>query len=256
MTRFGTPAWFDRQFSGADGPAGDAWGHRWRGSQRYRHTLSLDLLRPTLPRGGTLEILDIGCAVADFTARVQALCPGSRTTAVDLVPRAVEIVRRQHPGLRAAAAALPRLPFPPGIFDLVIALEVLYYLPPEGRREGVREIHRLLRPGGRILFSGQLDGGVKYHSREELRALFDRDFEIEATRYVHTRAYYFMEGWMLRCMRNLQRASSRFSSILPSRLSTGNLPRLAGRLIEGALAPEAVPAFMDRVGSRAMGSKG
>ncbi len=246
--RFGTPGWFEAQFREADRPEGDAWGHRWRGSQRYRHDLSLSMIRPLLSRGEELSILDIGCAAADFTALLQG--PGRRVTATDIAPRAAEIARRQCPAIESAAAALPALPFRPESFDLVVALEVLYYLSREGRREGVRELHRVLRPGGRLLFSGQLDGNVKYHSREELDEILSPYFRIEATREVHTRLYYSLEGRMLTLMRSL----NRFSAAIPAPFSS--CLGLTGGLIKTVLTPKVLPSVFDRIGTGVMRSKG
>ena len=248
MMRFGTPGWFEAQFREADGSEGDAWGHRWRGSQRYRYDLSLGMIRPLISRGEKLSILDIGCAAADFTALLQG--PGRRVTAIDIAPRAAEIARRRCPTVESAAAALPALPFRPESFDLVVALEVLYYLPPEGRREGVRELHRVLRPGGHLLFSGQLDGNVKYHSREELDEILSPYFRIEATREVHTRLYYSLEGRMLALMRSLKRISAPLPAPFSSCLG------LAGGLIKAALTPKVLPAMFDRIGAGAMHSRG
>lgn len=246
--RLGTPGWFEAQFREADGPEGDAWGHRWRGSQRYRHDLSFSMVRPLISRGEKLSILDIGCAAADFTALLQG--PGRRVTAIDISPRAAHIARRQCPAVESAAAALPALPFGPRSFDLVVALEVLYYLSPAERREGVREMHRVLRPGGHLLFSGQIDGNVKYHSREELDEILSPYFRIEATREVHTRLYYSLEGRMLTLMRSLKRISPRLPPPLSSCLG------LAGGLVKTAIIPKVLPSVFDRIGAGATRSKG
>jgi SAM-dependent methyltransferase len=54
-------------------------------------------------------------------------------------------------GLRILAADLSRLPFAPRSFDVVVANSTLEHLADP--RAAVREAHRVLRPGGRFLFT-------------------------------------------------------------------------------------------------------
>lgn len=70
-------------------------------------------------------------------------------------------------GIDASVADIERLPFADDEFDAVLANRVLYYLPDlDG---GLREIVRVLRPGGRLV-------AVTYseHHLEELGGLLER----------------------------------------------------------------------------------
>jgi len=134
-------------------------------------------------------------------------------------------------------------------------------------------------PGGHLLFSGQLDGNVKYHSMAELSELFDPYFLVVTSRYVHCGLYYYIEGWMLVLMNSVRRISMELSGsrqgILiepeanPRELDLGSKSRTpphaailspllgqASDLIKRALTPTAFPALLDRIGTWAMGPKG
>jgi SAM-dependent methyltransferase len=55
--------------------------------------------------------------------------------------------------VRAARADAEALPFPDGSFDLVLGHAVLHHLPNLSR--AFSEFHRVLTPGGRIVFAGE-----------------------------------------------------------------------------------------------------
>lgn len=53
-------------------------------------------------------------------------------------------------------ADLTRLPFPDASFDLVSCISVLEHMPPDTRTRGVREMARVLKPGGQLLLTYDL----------------------------------------------------------------------------------------------------
>ncbi|MGH3980898.1 MAG: class I SAM-dependent methyltransferase [Pseudonocardiaceae bacterium] len=87
-------------------------------------------------------VLDVGCA--DGVLRAALPPSGPRLVGVD----ASMTLLRAHPApvVRADAAWLP---FVGGVFDAVTALNVLYHLTDP--LPAVREAHRVLRPGGRLV---------------------------------------------------------------------------------------------------------
>jgi SAM-dependent methyltransferase len=90
------------------------------------------------------RVLDVGTGTG--TAAVAARARGARVSAVDADAQMVAAARAR--GVDAHTGALPELPYPDGKFDAVVGNFVLNHV---GRpRAALAELHRLLRPGGRI----------------------------------------------------------------------------------------------------------
>lgn len=94
------------------------------------------------------DVLEVGVgAGTDF---VQWVRGGARATGVDLTAAGVALTRERLglEGLtaRVLEADAERLPFADASFDLVYSYGVLHHSPDT--RQAVREVHRVLRPGG------------------------------------------------------------------------------------------------------------
>ena len=94
------------------------------------------------------RLLEVGCGMG--TDLLQFARSGAKVTGVDLTPRSIEISRR-HLSLYGergdfANADCERLPFADESFDVVYSNGVLHHTPDTAG--AVREIHRVLRPGG------------------------------------------------------------------------------------------------------------
>lgn len=107
--------------------------------------------QPAWPSGG--EVLELGCGAGWFWANAVRHAPADlRLTLTDLSPgmveETVERVRELSRWARVEgqAADASALPFASASFDVVQALHMLYHLPEPA--VGVREIARVLRPGG------------------------------------------------------------------------------------------------------------
>ena len=224
---WGSRAWQEAHFPAEQlETTGDTWGIRWRGVEKLRHASYLRLLRDVLRRPEPLRVLDLGCALCDFTKKAAALNPANQFWVTDTAANAIAWVDRHCPDFISSVGTLPDIPFNVQ-FDVVLCLEVLCYLDRDGRRESILAIQRRLRPSGVLLFSGVLNAGERYHAETELLRLIGEAFDIEHVAYNHWRLYKRVleqpldrsAGVLGTIRRQLDLSQAEFESRLPSRRS-------------------------------------
>jgi ubiquinone/menaquinone biosynthesis C-methylase UbiE len=98
-----------------------------------------------------LRVLEVGCGVG--TDGAQFAKAGADYTGIDLTEAAVDLTRRRFeifnlPGTFRVADA-EKLDCPDNSFDLVYSHGVLHHTPDTAA--AIREVHRVLRPGGRAV---------------------------------------------------------------------------------------------------------
>jgi SAM-dependent methyltransferase len=118
--------------------------------ERYRY----QAYAPWMPRLMEFEgfrgarLLEVGCGMG--TDLLQFARGGARCTGVDLTPRSVEITRHRFKLYGAEGNFMisdgERLPFRSESFDVVYSNGVLHHTPDTAG--SIREVHRVLRPGG------------------------------------------------------------------------------------------------------------
>lgn len=91
-----------------------------------------------------LRILDLGCGKGRFARHLVAL--GAEVVGLDASPGMIA----HATGLDRVLGSAWRLPFGARLFDGVIAVEVLEHLPRRGLDAALREMLRVLKPGGRL----------------------------------------------------------------------------------------------------------
>jgi SAM-dependent methyltransferase len=92
------------------------------------------------------RVLEVGCGMGQFAERVGHELD-TELVALDLAPRMVELARER--GVDARVGDVQALPFAEGEFGCVIANWMLYHVPDLDA--AVRELARVLRPGGRLV---------------------------------------------------------------------------------------------------------
>jgi 2-polyprenyl-6-hydroxyphenyl methylase/3-demethylubiquinone-9 3-methyltransferase len=100
----------------------------------------LDVLGPLPGR----RILDLGCGKGRFATHLAA--GGAEVVGLDLSARMIA----RAEGLDRVLASARRLPFGPGVFDAVVAVEVLQHVSPDTIGGVLSEVARVLRPGGLV----------------------------------------------------------------------------------------------------------
>jgi len=114
------------------------------------------------------RVLDLGAGTGAISA--QALAHGCRVTAVDASAAMISRLRRELPGVTASVMDVHRLDFPDASFDLVTAGFVLHLL--DDPAAAVREVRRVLTPGGRLSFAGPGPNLVDDHVLDLPNSLF------------------------------------------------------------------------------------
>lgn len=97
--------------------------------------------------------LDAACGPGHIT-RLMA-DTGASATGVDLTPNMIEMAGKLNPHIDFRVANVDELPFDSGCFDAVLVNYAIHHFARPDR--AVREIHRVLKPGGRFVFAGVLE---------------------------------------------------------------------------------------------------
>jgi len=110
---------------------------------------------PFLP-SASLHILEWGCGPARIIRHLPSVFPGAIITGTDYNRQTIDWCRASINGVQFTVnGLLPPLPFGPASFDMVYALSVFTHLSGEAHPQWLHELHRILRPGGLLLFTTQ-----------------------------------------------------------------------------------------------------
>ncbi len=115
----------------------------------FTQAIGADRLRRT-----GLKLLDWGCGCGRISAMFLRYRPEVQVTGVDIADNCVQWCRKNLAGGRFLTTGLyPPLPFPDGAFDVVLASSVMTHLKREAQGQWLREMRRILAPGGLLLAS-------------------------------------------------------------------------------------------------------
>jgi len=143
---------------------------------RGKEYLIRNIMDSLYPQAKDLRILDVGCGTGYIT---RMLGQYGDVTGLDMADIALEFCARN--GVASVKkGSIGNIPFEDNQFDLVCALDILYHKAVENDEEAIREVCRVLKPGGRVIITtsamqclfGKNDivqHGARRHSRNELR---------------------------------------------------------------------------------------
>lgn len=137
------PAGFERKFRLDIDP----WNYTGSSFEHFKR----DVLLRACGRRVYGRILELGCAIGETTRGLAPFC--LRLLAVDSSPTALEEAKRRLNGDRRVSFRRATLPqeMPRGRFDLIVASEIVYYLPNHQLDRLLQRIDLALAPGGRLV---------------------------------------------------------------------------------------------------------
>ena len=121
-----------------------------RGSGDRRLAVDLAELRPGQ------RVLDVGCGTGTLALLAKERVGGDgEVRGIDASPEMIGVARRkaakEGADIRFDTGVVERLTFPDGAFDVVFSTLMLHHLPDDVKTQGLAEIARVLKPGGRLL---------------------------------------------------------------------------------------------------------
>ncbi len=103
------------------------------------------------------RLLDVGCATGTLLLEAKKLHPAIEAVGVDPDPKALSIarkkLRRSNINANLVRTRAEKMPFKDNYFDVVISTLAFHHIPHKAKHEAMREIYRILTPGGAFLLA-------------------------------------------------------------------------------------------------------
>ena len=172
----------------------------------YRNATELEMIQELLPiRGG--DVLELGCGRAWMTRQIaERLAPRQLiATEVDRIQHQKNLQIDDLPQVRFVYGGAEAIDLPDASVDVVLMLKSLHHVPLELMAQGLREIARVLRPGGLAYISEPVYKGdfnailSLFHDEKEVReaafatlrqAVEDGTFELAGEYFFYARRDY------------------------------------------------------------------
>lgn len=100
------------------------------------------------------RVLEIGCGTGNLTILAKRLHPDAEVLGLDPDPNALARAGRKagraRLSIRLDHGFAQELPYPDASFDRVLSAFMFHHLGPEEKKEALREVRRVLKPGGSL----------------------------------------------------------------------------------------------------------
>lgn len=117
------------------------------------------------------RVVDVGCGPGFYvTELLEQVGPEGSVTGVDGAPAMLTVAAKRaegHDNVAFYEADATKLPVPDGVFDAAVSVQVLEYV--SDATAALAEMHRVLRPGGRVVIWDVDWATVAWHTADDAR---------------------------------------------------------------------------------------
>jgi len=122
-------------------------------------------------------IVELGCGTAMHTHAIASEGVGRSITAfeVDETQLAINVAANQAPNVRFAYGGAEKIACADASTDVVFMFKSLHHVPHTSLTDALKEVHRILKPGGHVyisepLFAGPLNDIIRlFHDEQQVR---------------------------------------------------------------------------------------
>lgn len=161
----------------------DRWGSTYERSWMQRRLFDpvhTAVLRQAANRCNPASVLDVGCGSGRLLRKAHAYWPQAHLCGVDPAQKMLEVARQLTPVAHFSLGSGEALPLEEAAVDL--ALSTISFHHWRDQAAGVREVARVLRPGGSFFLAdftlpawlAWLLPRARFHSAVRMRALFEQ----------------------------------------------------------------------------------
>jgi ubiquinone/menaquinone biosynthesis C-methylase UbiE len=123
-------------------------------------------------------VLDVGCGGGRTVDKLAAIATQGKVYGIDHSKQSVAVALRMNRQwidigrVEIREASVSRLPFPDGTFDIVTAVETHFWWP--ALPTDLREVLRVLKPGGRLIIIAEVYRGAQCFSSKAMERYSER----------------------------------------------------------------------------------
>ncbi|KAK9815790.1 hypothetical protein WJX72_009506 [[Myrmecia] bisecta] len=193
------------------------------------------------PEGQNVKLLEVACGTGRFATFLKDNWPQMELTALDLSPYYLQEARNnmrhwhtrraadlqmgglEGTGARFLQAPAENIPDPNNTYDVVTCIYLFHELPPDVRRKVVKEMARVVKPGGLVVLTDAYQLGDRPANDAFIGAFGDFN-EPYFRDYVATDLGALFEEAGLKCDQKLMAASSKVLSFRKPMQAASNSP--------------------------------
>jgi len=120
--------------------------------ETYRFDCITKKILSALPKKKGLKVLDVGCGTGEFTFSVLSkILEKPKLVGTDFSKGMIDVCKKNFPEFSFKVMDIQDLTFKDSTFDVVLSRQMLEHVP--NPLKAVKEMHRVLKPGGTLILS-------------------------------------------------------------------------------------------------------